>query len=145
MTVRVAASALIRDEAGRVLVVLRGRGPNTGRWSLPGGKSEPGETPAQTVVREVREETGLVITAGTQRAVVPVQAPTATYEIHVFEATVLGGAVRAGDDAADAAWVSESQLAALPHTDGLLELLARSAPDVVPAEPGSPGTGSVAP
>ncbi len=48
--------ALIRDEAGRVLFQRRA---DDGRWGLPGGMIEPGEVPADALVREAWEETGL--------------------------------------------------------------------------------------
>ena len=50
------AAAVIRDDAGRILLV---RHIGSGRWSFPGGIIEPLETPANAVVREVWEETGL--------------------------------------------------------------------------------------
>lgn len=49
-------AALIRDEAGSVLLQRRS---DDGTWSLPAGAVDPGESPAQAVVREVWEETGL--------------------------------------------------------------------------------------
>ena len=52
------ASGLIRDGAGRVLLIRRGDGQG---WSLPGGAMEPGERISDCVVREVYEETGLVV------------------------------------------------------------------------------------
>lgn len=52
----IGVSALIRNEAGEILVTQRG---DDGRWVEPGGGLEPGETPAQAIIREVREETGL--------------------------------------------------------------------------------------
>lgn len=52
------AAVVIRDEDGRVLVV---RKSGTDRYMLPGGKIEPGESPADTAVRELREEVGLTL------------------------------------------------------------------------------------
>jgi ADP-ribose pyrophosphatase YjhB (NUDIX family) len=52
------ASAIIRDEAERVLFIRRA---DDGRWGLPAGAVDPGESPAEAIVREVREETGLVV------------------------------------------------------------------------------------
>ncbi|MDB5035940.1 MAG: hydrolase [Chlorobi bacterium] len=49
-------AAIIRDAGGRVLIQ---RGSESGRWSLPAGAIDPGEAPAEAIVREVREETGL--------------------------------------------------------------------------------------
>ena len=50
-----ASAAVFRD--GRVLIARRMHGPRL--WSLPGGRVEPGESPAQAAAREVREETGV--------------------------------------------------------------------------------------
>lgn len=55
---RCAASAAVFRE-GHVLLVQRGKGALVGRWSLPGGHIEPGETARAAAVREVREETGI--------------------------------------------------------------------------------------
>ena len=52
------AGAIIRDEAGRILLQQRG---DTGDWSLPAGAMEIGERVDQTIIREVREETGLEV------------------------------------------------------------------------------------
>ncbi len=56
--------AVITDESGRMLLILRGHEPGKGLWSVPGGRIEPGETDEQAVIREVREETGLKVTCG---------------------------------------------------------------------------------
>src|SRR5687768_2408687 len=50
------AAAIIHDDGGRVLLEQRSDG---GRWGPPAGAVDPGETPAQAIVREVLEETGL--------------------------------------------------------------------------------------
>ena len=58
------AGAIIRDEAERLLLIQRRNEPGAGLWSLPGGRVEAGETDQRAVVREVAEETGLVVTCG---------------------------------------------------------------------------------
>ncbi len=55
------AAAVILDDAGRVLLVRHTYGRLN--WELPGGVGEPGEFVVETAVREVREETGLEVTA----------------------------------------------------------------------------------
>jgi 8-oxo-dGTP diphosphatase len=57
---RPTATAIIVDD-GRILTLLRAREPQKGRWELPGGFSDGFEHPAETVVREVREELGVEI------------------------------------------------------------------------------------
>jgi len=51
-------AALVRDEKGHVLFIRRS---DDGRWGLPAGGIEPGESPAIAVRREVAEETGLIV------------------------------------------------------------------------------------
>ena len=120
--------AIIFDEAGRLLLIKRGHDPGAGLWSVPGGRIEPGETDEQAVVREVAEETGLLVTCGPLiGAVQRPGLPGYVLEIRDYGATVSGGTLVAGDDAADARWTSRAQLAALDAagqlTDGLLEAL----------------------
>ena len=56
----VGVGAVVVD-AGRVLLVRRGTEPLRGEWSLPGGLLEVGEPLTAGVIREVREETGLIV------------------------------------------------------------------------------------
>ena len=64
MGVERCVGGIVHDVAGRLLVIRRGHEPGRGLWSLPGGRVEPGETDAQAVVREMREETGLDVRPG---------------------------------------------------------------------------------
>lgn len=120
----VAVGAFVFD-GDRVLVVQRGAPPGEGLWSVPGGKQEPGETLAQAVAREVREETGLVVEVGALACVVERMGDAYHYVILDYRARVIGGALAPGSDARAARFVTLDELAALPHTEGLLECLLR--------------------
>ena len=112
------------DGEGRLLMIKRGHEPGAGLWSIPGGRIEPGETDAEAVAREMIEETGLTVEVG--RLIGRVQRPGlngAVIDIRDYAATVTGGTLRAGDDAADARWVAPGELAALEITDGLIDAL----------------------
>jgi 8-oxo-dGTP diphosphatase len=116
--------AVIRDGAGRLLLIKRGHDPGAGLWSLPGGRIEPGETDAQALVREMREETGLTVVPGRLLGAVERPGPAGSIiDIRDYAATVTGGTLSPGDDAADARWAGPADLAALPLTDGLAEAL----------------------
>ncbi len=116
--------AIVRDNAGRLLLIRRARQPAAGLWSLPGGRVEAGESDAAAVVREVHEETGLVVAVGALAGRVSLPGlDGAIVDIADYVCTVRGGDLVAGDDAADARWVTAAELAALPTTDGLVEAL----------------------
>lgn len=90
------AAAIIRDDQGRVLFQRRS---DNGLWGLPGGAIDPGEYPAQAVVREVREETGLKVKP--ERLIAILGGPgfrhhfpngdQAEFVVSVFACRVLGG------------------------------------------------------
>jgi ADP-ribose pyrophosphatase YjhB (NUDIX family) len=110
--------AIVRDREGRLLLVRRGHPPDEGLWSIPGGRVEPGESDVTAVRRELREETGLDVAVGALAGV----ALRPPYEIYDYLATVVGGELRAGDDAADAGWFEP--VAFPPLIEGLRETLA---------------------
>ena len=110
---------VVHDDAGRLLVVRRGQPPYEGHWSIPGGRVDPGEDDATAVVREVAEETGLVVRCGALLGVVEL----GRFLVHDYRCELLGGTLQAGDDAAAAAWVTGAELRALPTTPRLLPLL----------------------
>jgi ADP-ribose pyrophosphatase YjhB (NUDIX family) len=126
--------AIIKDGGGRLLLIKRGHDPGKGLWSIPGGRIEDGETDAEALAREVREETGLIVAPGP--LIGSVRRPGGTIpdgtraggtpvelDIRDYAATVTSGDLHAGDDADDAMWATPAQLAWLPLADGLLDAL----------------------
>ena len=127
----VGVGAVIVQE-GRVLLIQRGHEPMKGRWTIPGGLIEIGESLLQAVVRETREETGL--------AIEPIELVELLDRIHREEGRiryhyviadylcrVVGGTLAAADDAAAVRWVeraewnSHSALAIDPITVRVIE------------------------
>jgi 8-oxo-dGTP diphosphatase len=114
---------VVADEA--LLLIRRGRGPAQGSWSVPGGRVERGETLAEAVVRELREETGLAGVCGELLGWVERIGDGYHFVILDFEVVLLDDAEpRAGDDAAEAAWVPLHEVAELNLVEGLAEFLA---------------------
>ena len=116
--------AIVTDSWGRLLMIKRGHEPGAGLWSIPGGRIEPGETDAEAVIREMLEETSLAVEV--DRLIGRVQRPGlngAVIDIRDYAATVTGGTLRPGDDAADARWVAPGELDSLEITEGLVDAL----------------------
>ncbi|MDX2090803.1 MAG: NUDIX hydrolase [Kofleriaceae bacterium] len=126
MTPVVAVAAIVFDADGRVLLVERGKPPGEGQWTVPGGRLEGQETLAQAVAREVREETGLLVEVGPLACVVERMGDDYHFVILDYLARVIGGTLAAGDDARGARFVPREELASLPLTDGLVEVLDRA-------------------
>ncbi len=129
------AGALVIRE-GKVLLVKRGIEPAKGHWDVPGGFMEAHETPEQATIRELREETGLVITDLIYLIAVPdiygeVPAngvePDFTLNIY-FTARAESGDPVAADDAAEVRWFpldalpSDTELA-FPHQRSVMQAL----------------------
>lgn len=126
-----ASIAVFRD--GRVLLAERERPPAAGCFSLPGGLVELGETLEDAVLRELREETGVVATVGGFCGHVEVIGRDADGRIehHFVVASFWGrwitGEPVAGEDTRSVLWADPDALAPLPLTPGLGPLLVKAA------------------
>jgi 8-oxo-dGTP diphosphatase len=101
----------------KVLLVRRGQEPLKGEWSLPGGALELGETLQQGVVREVLEETGLIVVPGGIIEILDRITPDEAsgrvryhYVLIDFVCHVSGGALCSASDAEEVRWVERDQL-----------------------------------
>jgi ADP-ribose pyrophosphatase YjhB (NUDIX family) len=110
---------LAYDEQGRLLLIRRANDPGRGLWSLPGGRVEPGEDDAAALVREMAEETGLVVQPGDLVG----RVRRGRYDIADYRCHVVGGTLVAGDDALDARWCDSAALLELPLVPLLMETL----------------------
>ena len=103
----------------RVLLIRRGTPPLLGEWSLPGGVLECGETLREAVVREAREETGLVVESsemlGVYERVIRDDEGRVRYHYVLidFLCRPLSGDPKAGSDAEDVRWFTREELPAL--------------------------------
>ncbi len=129
------ASAVIFDDAGRVLLMLRA---DNQHWGIPGGRAEIGESIAHTVVREVFEETGLRVSV---KRLIGVYSDPARYSIAsypngdmvqfvnvCFECVVEGGALSGSDEGRELGFFDPQQLPAntlLAHRLRIDDALAR--------------------
>ena len=106
-------------EHDRVALVRRGHPPLEGKWSIPGGVLEVGETLRKAVVREALEETGLSIEPGELLGVFERVLPDAEgkfqyhYVLIDFLCRRVSGELIAGDDAHEVGWFGRNELAKL--------------------------------
>lgn len=116
----------------KVLLIQRGKEPNIGSWSIPGGAQELGETIRDAVCREVYEETGVEISdpilVDTVDLISPVKDGKIKYHYTLvdFVAVALSPDIVAGGDAADAKWVELMNLPSYRLWNKTIEIIAKS-------------------
>jgi len=117
---------------GRVLLIKRRFEPLAGRWSLPGGTLEVGETLAEGLARELKEETGLDVVVGPVVDVFDRITPDPDGRVRFHYVLVdylchpLGGEPVAGSDVSDVALADIDDLARYDLTPKTLEVIARA-------------------
>jgi ADP-ribose pyrophosphatase YjhB (NUDIX family) len=113
---------------GKVLLVRRGKEPLRGRWVIPGGTVEAGESLEHALVREMEEETGLEVRPGEilvvfDRILREGEELRYHYVIVDYLCERVGGEVRAGSDADEVALVAEQDLPLFDLPEKALEVV----------------------
>jgi len=127
---RVGVGAVILHE-DKVLLVRRGQSPSYGKWSLPGGLVELGESTREAIAREIVEECGIAIrvvdVAGVIDRIVHDDAGRVRYHYVLVDYLAYPESldVVAGSDAGDAQWFEIERVVELDTTQGLLDMIRR--------------------
>jgi len=90
-TIKVVA-AIIRVD-GRIYATQRGYGPYKDGWEFPGGKIEPGETPEQALVREIKEELDTIVEVGSLLTKVEYDYPEFHLSMDCYICTIRSGSL----------------------------------------------------
>jgi 8-oxo-dGTP diphosphatase len=119
-------------DGGRVLLVERGREPLLGYWSLPGGVLEVGETLADGVQRETREETGLEVEPITVVEIFEriMRDASGACEYHYvlvdYLCRPISGTLAPADDVNRVEWVERARLGAYKITEGTVPVIEKA-------------------
>jgi len=125
---QVAIGAVVIHE-GKILLVKRKNPPGKNFWALPGGSVRWGETLQEATIREIKEETGLLIKpqeiVETLEVIEKDKAGQVIFHYLIvdFRAKFLGGSLEAGDDALAAGWFSPEDTRGLKLTSSTRRLL----------------------
>lgn len=122
-TIEVVAAVMVRD--GQVFASQRGYGDFKGWWDFPGGKIEPGETPQEALVREIREELAAEIEVGDLLETVEWDYPSFHLTMHCFLCTLLTGSLHLNEHQ-DSVWLTRETLRSvrwLPADEGVVARL----------------------
>ncbi len=129
---RLAVGAVIvahRSDGPHIVLARRANPPHKGRWSLPGGRVERGETLERALVREILEECGVTVRVLRLLEVVELIEGESHHVVLDYECAVIDGSLRAGDDAAEVAWVPAYDLAEYGVTAAVTRVIALAIAD----------------
>jgi len=136
----VGIGAVVFSDAGEVLIVKRRHEPLAGQWSLPGGMLELGETLEAGVVREIEEETGLIVTVGDvveafDRILLDDDGKVRYHFVLIdYVCRVRGGTLRAGSDVAEALFVRPDALGPYRLTGKAADVIERAMRITIPLQ-----------
>lgn len=109
------AKMIVLDERGRVLLLKRSMNSknNRGKWDLPGGKVDAGESFTEALLREVDEETTIKVSLRKVVGAAESDLPDRKVAYIIMEGRLLSGRVHLSDEHDDFAWVDCSELPAM--------------------------------
>lgn len=123
-----AASSAILIRHGKILLIRRRNAPSFDMFAFPGGRAEPGETPAETALREFEEETGIRAHSPREFAFYDLKAENPGRHFHLTVFLVEADAsetAEARDDAADAGWYTPAEIRLLNTPASVLDCIDR--------------------
>lgn len=115
-------AAIIHDEAGRIFATQRGYGDMKDGWEFPGGKMEPGETPEESLKREIWEELETNITVERLVKTVEWDYPEFHLTMHCFWCSIESGVLTLKEHEA-ARWLTKDQLDSVDWLPADLEVV----------------------
>lgn len=116
------AVSVALQRGDQLLLVRRGRAPSAGYYAFPGGRVEAGETLEAAARRELAEETGLPVRDLSPLVLVRAEGDAVDYDLQVFYGRHVEGEPVAADDAAEAAFYTLAEMAALPVLESVLDV-----------------------
>jgi len=116
------AVSVALQRGDKLLLVRRGRAPSAGYYAFPGGRVEAGEALEDAARRELAEETGLPVHDLSPLVLVRAEGDAVDYDLQVFYGRHVEGEPVAADDAAEAAFYTLSEMAALPVLESVLDV-----------------------
>lgn len=113
------AKVVIHDDSGRCLLIKRSMASqgNPGKWDLPGGKVDSGESFDEGLLREVTEETGLAVELECVLGAAESEAPTKRVVYLIMGGRLESGEVHLSSEHEDYAWVDRQKLSQMDMCD----------------------------
>ncbi len=127
----IAAVGAVVFKDGKILTIKRGQEPSKGKWSIPGGRIELGETAQEAGIREVREECSIEVeierVLDAANNIIRDEDGRIKYHYVIIDllARYVSGEIRAQSDAEECKWVTPQELVELDLTPMLREMLTR--------------------
>ena len=120
-----AVKAIVSDEQGRILLIRRSLESKNfkHKWDLPGGKVDPGESFDQALLREVEEETGLVVAITGVAGATEFEMAAVRVAVLILEVRSTGGTVRLSSEHDQFAWAPRAEVAGMDLSEQLRSFL----------------------